>query len=101
MFSFLGNFFVKLVANVMKRWFQDKANRDLGASQERERQKDAALEIRDEHAKIDATHVPADNAYASFLRNAAKNNRDRKSSVSNSDSTGHSKNSESTPSGSG
>lgn len=85
MFSFLGKFFVELFAKVINRWFQDKANRDLGASRERERQKDAALEIRNEHAKIDSSVISAPNAYATFLRNARKNNRNRESGVSISD----------------
>lgn len=82
MFSFLGKFFAKFFANIINRWFQDKTNRDLGASRERERQKDAALEIRDEHAKIDSSVISAPNAYAAFLRNARKNNRNRESGVS-------------------
>lgn len=67
--NFLVEIGVKLFKAFLDGIFRDKANRDLGASQQREKDNESVIEKQEEWAKIDAQPDSIDDALDGLFGN--------------------------------
>lgn len=83
--SFVIKFFTNLAMQFVKALLHDKANRDLGASQQRDKNNEATIEQLQLWDEIDAQSESTDDAF-SVLGNFSKRHKDSDAELSTPES---------------